>query len=678
MCYLGVTLSALRPRWLTVVVVTTMAVFLGHAGYLYGPRLLDWVGSDAAIPTLIAADALRTGHIAPTDWYYGNGDVWLLSTHLFAIPPVAFLGIGLTSARIALVLGFASEVAILTWAYRRLAQPSWLALFAAALTLTAWSQVHVHFVYTQLSYGFHATLQAATFASFAACLPGGATRLTRSARIGLLLLFLVTAANAMRGFVFLVAPLVVGCAWPWRDAPWRPRLRLALAAVASGAAGLAVYELFFLRVSTFTPFKSHEAFALSDVAGVARNVRILVRGLLGMCGWPHVLDPTAPLSRALSIPVLMCFGLLAVAVGLVARHAFASRAATPVRFMAVVILAQLVCSAGPVVVGNLVEDPYSVRYVMTSLLMCSGLAAIVAVEALRTTKGRRLSAAWLALVPVTAAMAAVGIEPPAPARNTWPDIREQMKLAAELARRHVTHGFSDNATASLLTLVSRGAAKSCPVYFSRVLIPQRWHVETSCYDAGLFPEELFVVTAAGAKEEVESVREALGAEPVSRFSVGPSYDVLLFRTAEVSLAWLDQPVADGDRLRFPYRMKANHPLVVRGQAILKERCLIATGEPGPIMSGPFFTLPAGRFVVRWVGSGVESTGEISFSVAAMPSRLLGTSSVKAAALTHVVHGDLGRLELTLPEATPNMQVPMFSTGGARVELDEIVIERASP
>ena len=673
------------PRWLKLVVLATALIFVGHLVYRYTAGFIAWVESDAAVPVLMASNVLRTGHPVPTNWYYGNGDVWLLSTHLFALLPVALLGIGTKSTAVALVLGMGLEMAVLVWSYKRLASgQGWVALFAALLTLMAWSQFHVVYVYMQLSYGFHATAQAATFAAFATAIarqhkPIGRLGIDGVGLIGGAVLFLVAASNPTRGLVFLLLPIAVGCAWPWTDVPRNHKLRILALAAVSWFVGLLVYRLVFLRVCTFTPWPSHAAFVLRDGAGILANLRTLGQGVLTLAGARYFERPPT-LADASSSPVALGLVLLVGALAFVGRHVFSSRALTPLRFVAVVVAVQLVGTLVPVSVGNLVEAPYSVRYVMTSVLLVFGLAGILCVETLGAVavNWRRSATVWIVLTPVVAFAAVLRLDGrrPIPARAQWPDVPEHVRLAEELGRRNLTHGFSDLWNANIQTLVSSGAARTCPVFFGHVLIPQRWHVEDSCYDARILPERFYVITYPDAAAEGTAARRAIAVDPIERFSVGPSYLVSVFRTADARLAWLELPIHDGERMNFPFRLPATHIAFIGAKASVEDGSLVASGEEGFIVYGPYIALPKGTFRVKWIGSAIESTGDVTFAVTMKFGEvLLKEVHVPATNRDAIHHSTLVTLDISIPEGAPGVEFRAHSNGGAKIALDELVIER---
>ena len=676
------------PRWLTLVIAATTLIFIGHVAYRYTGGFVAWVESDAAVPMLMAENVLRTGNPVPTNWYFGNGDVWLLSSHLIALLPVALLGVGTRSCAVALCFGIGLETAALVWAYRRLANGRvWVALFAALLTLMAWSQFHVLYVYMQPSYGFHATVQAVTFAAFASSIAPSASPESAAWRlgkggaglVGVSVLFLVAASNPTRGLVFLLGPIAVACAWPWAGVTRLHKARILALAAFGWTTGFLVYRFVFLRVCSFTPWPSHAAFAVRDGAGILTNLRTLGRGMLTLAGARYY-ERSPSLGDLASPPVVLGLVLLVGALVLVGRHVLSSRALTPLRFAAVVVSVQLVGTSLPVAIGNLVEAPYSVRYVMTSLLLVFGLAGILSIEALQAAAAswRRSATVWIVLVPLVAMVAVLRLDgrSPAPARAEWPDVPEHMRLADELKRRNLSHGFSDLWNANIQTLVSRGAARTCPVFFGHVLMPQRWHVEDTCYDARLLPERFYVITYPDAAAEGASARKAIAVDPVETFSVGPSYLVSVFRTAEARLAWLDLPLADGDRMSFPFRLPASHIAFIQAKAAVEGGRLVATGEEGFIVYGPYLSLPKGKFRIQWLGSGIESAGDVTFAVTMKYGEVkLSEARVAVPGGSAPPRSVLVSSVIELPEGGAGVEFRAYSNGGAKVVLDELLIEK---
>ena len=692
------------PRWLWAVVLLTVGAFVADAIVVYGVRFAAWLESDATVPALLAARSLHTGLPIATDWYYGNGDVWVVAPHLFAILPVALFGIGQVSLWISIVAGFAVELVVLARTYAWLAGARWLGGLAAVVTLVAWSRLHIRFVYIQLAYGFGAVLYLVVFAAFAARAvaeterspghrakpeapdqrsEGSAEKDERGGRmkygllapaggrrrlVGLAVLVALSAVqNPTRGLVFVLAPLAIACAWPWRDLPARRRLALAAATTLGWLVAAALYRLVLQRVVSFAYPSGHNDFVLVDGwGGVAKNLGRLWDGVRMLCG----------ASRRITGLVVPASLVLVGALALVGREVVRARELTALRMMCMVVVAQLGVVLVPLVIGNLMIAPTSVRYTMPSLVLVLGLAAVLAVRAVAEAARawRALATGWLVLVPIAVLLAIGKSRPPAPKAYAWAHPRELPALGAELARRGLTHGYSNLLNANLLNFGARGGVRICPVHFAHVLIPQRWLADTACYTASALPARFFVVTDHAVPDDDAALRATLP-PPEERFHIGPTCDVAVYRTAAVPLAWLALPIHDGDELALPLRLPASHPALHRGEGAADGDRLVATGAPGPVVSGPSLALPRGAYRVTWRGHAIASPGRLTFTVMADDGAdALARATVDPAAAGP---GAATRVELTFAtdRTRSGVEVVVVSGGGARIALDEVVIDR---
>jgi hypothetical protein len=654
------------PRWLKAVVVLIVLAFVVEAIVIYGLRFTAWLESDAMVPVLLAARSLHSGLPIATDWYYGNGDVWVVAPHLLAILPVALLGIGQASLWISIVAGFVIELVLLARTYAALAGARWLGGLAAAVTLVAWSRLHVRFVYIQLGYGYAAVLYGLVFAAFAARAvePAGARRRL----IGLAVLVTVGAVqNPTRGLVFVLAPLAFACAWPWRDLPARRRLALAAAATLGWLVAAAIYHLVLHRVASFAYPPGHIDFVLvGSWDEVARNLGRLWDGARMLCG----------ANRRITASVLPSALVLAGALALVGREVVRARQLTALRVMCVVVVAQLGVVLVPLLLGNLMIGPASVRYAMPSLLLVLGLATVLAVRAVAEAARawRALATGWLVLVPIAIVLAIGKTAPPTPTPYAWPHPRELPALGAELARRGLTHGYSSLLNANLLAFGAGGRVRVCPVnFFADVLTPQRWLADTRCYTAAALPARFFVVTNRGSSDEL-ALRATLP-PPEEWFHIDATSDVAVYRTAAVPLAWLTLPIHDGDELGLPLRLPASHPALRRGEAVADGDRLVATGAPGRVSSGPSLALPRGAYRVTWRGHAIASPGQLTFAVVADGGAdVLARTTVDS---TAAGPGAATGVELSFMTDRPRsgVEVVVVSGGGARIALDEVVLDR---
>jgi hypothetical protein len=93
------------------------------------------------------------------------------------------------------------------------------------------------------------------------------------------------------------------------------------------------------------------------------------------------------------------------------------------------------------------------------------------------------------------------------------------------------------------------------------------------------------------------------------------------------------------------------------------------------MAGPALALPRGAYRVTWRGHAITSPGQLTFTVVADDGTdVLARTTVDSAA---VAAGAATRVELTfaIDRRRPGVEITVVSGGGARIALDEVVIER---
>lgn len=663
----------LRQNWLTIALVIVAAVLALDVVVIYFLKFGEFVHSDAASTILLGKGAMEDRSPIDYEWYFANGDVWIFGPHLYAMPFLALWGVCVRTLLAATVLGFALEIAALMWAYTKVGGDRRTALFATALTLIAWSRLHILFVYVELSYGFVMTLYTALFTAHALLFIRGSTDARKwSVWIGCMVFTLIASAqNPIRAVVFAVAPLVVACAWPWRGVSLRTRAITASAPVV-GLVGAKIIKAVFLEPRlTYAVPSGHLAFVIKDASGMLENLKNMARGVVGLCGDMG------------SFGIGSAFGLalLGLSTFLVVRHAFA-RTPTPLRFLCIASLAQMAAVGGPMLIGNLVINPVSIRYLMPSLIAMFGLGCVIAFQMMKETKEpSRTGIAFSVIAPIAAAftlLRIVGSYSLASESTTgqFAHSATHQDLADELTRRDLKHGFGSYWNAHLLTVLSNGKAKTCPATFGGAVMPRRWHTDTWCFDPKRLPDRFFVVASGEERDEVKtSIPTTLGT-PADRFTVGNEFDVAVFRTADVDSRWLAPPIPDGAQLTLPLRIAASHPQIRFGdQSALEGDKLVSNGKEGIISFGPYIELPAGEYRVRWFGRPIGDAGEVGFDVypAGAPAQV-AERTVKLGEMPRD-GGALVELVFRLPKAARGVELRTYSRGGARIALEAVELSR---
>jgi hypothetical protein len=647
------------PSWLRIVMAATALVFVGVVIYVFGFSFTAHLHPDDTTIVLLADKALHAKSPVATDWYYANREIWAIGPHLLALLPVAIAGVSKAALWISLVIGFAFQLVVLAASYQRLARERWLAVFATIVTSIAWSHDHIDLEYVQLAYGFGTCLYLLAFTSFASVGADGAR--SRDLVLGASLVAILATSSPTRTLVFLVVPLLVASAWPWRQVSRRARAMIACGALAGWVVAFALYKLVLVRVVTFSYPGGYATLTLADVDRIVINLRSLPAGMIALCGGDG--------SFLRAVPGL---AVLAGALVLVAHELFASRAFTARRFTSAVVLVQLGVVLVALVFGTLASN--SVRYLIPSLLLLVGLAVLIAVDAIRGVQSwlRRLAVAWLIAVPLAALAAVPDARPQPPDPQTRPDASAIAPVADALEQRGLHRGFAANLVANLLTVESSGDVMACPILLWHAIIPQRWLTSTSCFDRAMLPARFFVV--AGRSEiEREAIHNTLG-EPLERFAAGPTYDVYIFAAADIDPAWLDLPIRDGRDAVFPLRIEANNLQLLHDKAALDHDQLVSTGDDGIMVYGPYMSLPRGRYRVTWRGRALADTGKVGFAVNADGGKeSLNWTELEGASLPHEL-GTLATRDILLKTQRDQIELVVQIWNGARIALTEIVIE----
>jgi len=656
----GETAASRRFSW--GIGAATAVALAAQIAYVYFAHFRQLVHSDAAAALLMAKSALETPALVPTRWYWGNGDVWLFGAPLAALP-VAALGIGVHALRITDLAGFALELAVLYWIFRRLGGKPWVAALAASFAMLGISRLHLVFVYVELAYGWIATQQLLVVATLALLVGGSTAR--RRWIWPLVIAFLVAACNPVRFLVFVLAPVLAAALWPWRGSTLRSRVEGVWPIVAVWGAAFVLYKFGYPQWLTFSPEAGHNRFEVRSASGIAENVRLLAQGLSFLCGDPE------RMGWAVYPGVLFVLG----AFGIVTVHAFSSRDRTPLRFVALAQVVQVGVLLVPLALGNLMLNPLSARYLIPSTLPMIGLAVLVATARWSPGWPRRLFDGWLVLGPVLGALSFFRMQGASleAANAQWSNRAGHLAVADALAARGLRHGFASYWNASLVTLLSEGRTRTCPASVVEAgVFPYKWAVDSGCFDRKNLGERAYFLAAGEERERYVVATTAAFGPALERFEAG-GFEVSVFETARVDWDWLELPLPADGAIHFPLVLSATHPSIRRGGVRREERSLVATGAPGNVVFGPYVNLPAGDYVVRWMGEGVDSPGDVAFDAFSNETGHLAQLQVPAREL--VGRDELARMTFGLRRSVHGVELRVHSGAGARVRLRELRIER---
>ncbi len=493
------------------------------------------LNSDASVPVLLAEEMLRKGSLLPSTWYYVNGEIWILSPQIFALPFVATIGASTLALKLGNIVAIVSMVGAFMLPIQRIARSWPFSLTVALGVIAIFSRNHVEAIYEQAAYGwFSAKLALLIFFSLRA-LSGASERSKVSRRFTswnsifyALLLVEFTASNPARAAVYWAIPITIACillpsSWPRSGRSFLIGLTC-LAFLGGGILHLALgrYLLVVPGVGALQPVAQWPA----HLAAVWTELPLLVQY---QTAWPST---ALDLTWASAVARYIFFAGAALTMILAWRRTpiecaegfFARLAAT---MFALVFLA--------LIVGVDVMAP---RYLVPPVL--------ISLAAFMTTIRRWLSVHHRTRAIITALFVLAFCGGGALLAATFPsgaasaDCDASPKicgLRGALQQLRLRKGYATYWNANVTTLASAGDITVCPIGGSR-LLPLHWLVSKDCFTPPQRSDRYFI--ALSRSQTTQSDRQVVVADAGSPDStvIAGDYEIWIYEAGDHRVDWL--------------------------------------------------------------------------------------------------------------------------------------------
>jgi hypothetical protein len=466
-------------------------VLAGLALY-FADGFRDRLSSDAAVSLLLAHHMLETHTLLPGDWYYGNGDLWIVGPQIVALPFVAILGVTPFALACSNALGLALILAC-AFALARVSGARWpAALIAGSVTIALYSHFQREFVVEQLSYGWmSAKLMVLVAAGLFRLRHPGHARSGAVAMFYAVLLCLWTAENPVRPLLYFVLPF--GAVLLLHRT--RGARALAVTTALALAAGWLLRRALLAHLEMVPGL---ESFHFVGPDEWLRHLRILIAGIGQLYGSDALGRPGAPLFDA-ACAVLRVLCLAAIATVL-ARNAASPLDRRPLEAGAL----DFVLVALVLVAGSTLIDPLSARY----LIPAWHLALVGFVVASQSLPQRRWITALLVLAfPFGGLLNAGNIARANSSTDAagFPHPPPLDALIEALRGSGLKRGFASHRYANASTVRSGADIVLCDARFGPNPEPMPWLNERACHEPGTYEDGFFFVLGPG---ESDAAREA--------------------------------------------------------------------------------------------------------------------------------------------------------------------------
>ncbi|MFI4970613.1 MAG: hypothetical protein ACHP7D_10440 [Lysobacterales bacterium] len=491
------------------------ALALAGLGIFWVSGFRDRISSDAAATLLLARHMLNTHAWLPPDWYYANGDIWIVGPQLFALPFVAYWGVTPLALACANALGlgcvFGSALVLARVICRRTAAAALVAVSCIAL----YSHFQREFVVMQLSYGWMAAKLMLLLSLVVLWMRSAEGAAARSRRLALLagyaaLLTVWAAENPLRPAAYLVIPLAASLAVNTARQP-ASRHRAGVLAVATLLAMIAGWLLHRRLAASLLMAPGLEAFRLAPVAEWPLHLRLLAEGMRHIYGGDPLGAPQALMLdrmlgwvRAASVPCLL---MLFVREGLM-RASAPTTARLPVQ----VACAGIGVVTAALVAGSIMVDAVSARYLIPVWMLALVVLAAACVRNIATWP-------WLAGL-LTLAFPLGGLVNAMNIRNAHSSVDaaglpHPPALDAAIAALNgsgFTHGFASHRYANAIDVRSGDKLRACDLLVAPEVRPLRFFNARACFDRVLYADGFFVLLAPEMRDarSIAKLRETIG------------------------------------------------------------------------------------------------------------------------------------------------------------------------
>lgn len=521
-----------------VVCAAALLLFVLAAGiFFFSSGFTSALNSDAAVPVLLADEILRKGTLLPTSWYYVNGEIWVLSPQLFALPFVAALGVSPLALKLGNIAALVSMVACLTLPIQRITRSWPFAITVALGVLAISSRQHMDVIYEQAAYGWICA-KLALLIFFSVCALGSADDDATSLRrwtnwntvLYLLLLIEFAAGTPLRALVYWGVPATLACIATPSLSPRQRRITF----ISQTCVALLIGVLLHAALRQYLVIVPGVG-AMQSVANWPVHLRILWAQLPLLVQY----QPTWP-SVVLDLAHVATFARCLLLAGAATSMLLVWRKNPPVsiegQFLARLAAIMFAVVLAAVIVG---VDATTLRYLVPPTLIC--LAAFM--TQLRFSLGRHRALAVTVMVLFVFAFCGG-----AALLEATPSIDRAVEACdgpvgicdlQETLQQHGLHkGYATYWHANVTTLVSRGAVVVCGLILEPRLLPFRWLVSKDCFVPPQQDDRYFIALARSQTSSVERQRIIIDAGVPNAIARAADYEIWIYEGGDHHLEWL--------------------------------------------------------------------------------------------------------------------------------------------
>ena len=640
--------------------------------------------SDSAVKVLLAREIVETGEYFPSDWNYGNHDIFVLSGHTFIIPLLAFIPAGFFVHAVS-GLVFAAFILSGAWFLTSLFEIGKIRRIAIVAVLASGiSGALAENLYGQVSYGIVFFLSCYILFFAYRFLEVGRGWQKHFLAIGLFaFLLLAFWANPQRALIYCALPLLSAIVC-YRHSSVNATLKedskplwyLCAIFITGVVLGVVLHTATLSGVNNLMGAASARWLSFDEMM---RNVILTLKGFLAIFGGlPSVGGLLVSKSGLYEAMRLTSALLLLVLMPLCLRTALRQKpnGSQFVASYALVAVLLTLFVQFTTTVPSMSDPVSSTRYLVPSLLL---LLIIVLTHPCKFTKKP-----LLALVSTVIAIVFITSAYPTFVRSNLSSVmdwgiprqhhKHRQKLIDFMLTNGLRYGYATYWNAGVLSVLSDEKVLVRQIGIDRGLpMPMRWLSSNRWYRTSAWQGETFLLLTAKEAEDVKwDLLESYHAMPVRKLNFEEFKIFVFAQNLAKNLPGWDrrhkEPVnfmASKDSMSQVGQFHSNHKN--GGGALVAER-----GEAGVLHYGPYIDVEPGAYTVTFnVSAESAPNGSARLDVAAAAGQKILVEAVL------IDNTSPRQLSFTLDELA-KLEFRVWSLGNARVVFRDVSIVRNNP
>jgi len=479
--------ESLRLNWLFYLILVFQSVLFLRFSFLYSPYLAT---SDATTGVVLAREILIEKSLFPGTWFYVNGEIWALNTHLLSLPFVNLIRNQKVVFILSVVFGYFLVFISTNYFFKTLRAVSVMRLGFLVLLMSGVSATLADLFFIDRTYGVFLVFYILAGGMTVSLMRRGIVLVSAITLLGIMI---ASSIHGVRGLMLFSGPLLVGLFssnFLVKKPTSSSLVKISSIILVGAAVGLLLHLR--LRQSLHVQVGLETVHTLPTVEDIVGNMRMLILGALDLFGaGDFAQESIKSLAFPLTVARLIILGFISAAsLKYLIRVLRFEKSKSEEVFLASWALSSFLLSVTLVLFSKVLVNATGIRYLAVPWmgLVATALALYAPSPAHTLSSLRRIPFIPGLAVCIGLSVAVLGsyyhfYKPPAKLAQRISVNRELGRIAKKVLRMGLDRGFATYWNSIVLqNFIDNGEIEVCPISFSDERIgPFEWLVSENCF-----------------------------------------------------------------------------------------------------------------------------------------------------------------------------------------------------